>query len=95
MRAATVEPVFAQVKQQMGFRRWTVRGLDKVRTQWSLLATTWNLTVMLRHWRGEAPGACAKPRTPTPPSGRPGLFSFACASRALRSLDPSPLAAAA
>ena len=27
LRAPTVEPVFAQVKQQMGFRRWTVRGL--------------------------------------------------------------------
>jgi len=55
LRAATVEPVFAQAKQQMGFRRWTVRGLEKVRTQWSLIATTWNLRVILRHWHGEAP----------------------------------------
>jgi len=49
-RAPTIEPVFAQIKQQMGFRRWTVRGLQNVRAQWALLATTWNLRVIFRHW---------------------------------------------
>jgi hypothetical protein len=73
LRAATVEPVFAQVKQQMGFRRWTVRGLENVRTQWSLLLTTWNLRVMLRHWRGAAPGGSARGNRPQPaPSPRVG-----------------------
>jgi hypothetical protein len=31
-RSALTEPVFASVEQDMGSRRWTVRGLDKVRT---------------------------------------------------------------
>jgi transposase len=66
MRAATVEPVFAQVKQQMGFRRWTVRGLENVRTQWTLLATTWNLRVLFRHWRA-GPGGHATASRPVPP----------------------------
>jgi transposase len=52
LRAPTVEPVFAQIKQQMGFRRWTVRGLDNTKTQWALLCTTWNLRVIFRHWKG-------------------------------------------
>lgn len=77
LRAATVEPVFAQVKQQMGFRRWTVRGLHNVRTQWSLLATTWNLRVMLRHWGGATTGS-AKSTCPVPPvCGALGAFFLA------------------
>ena len=69
LRAPTVEPVFAQVKQQMGFRRWTVRGLENVRTQWSLLATTWNLKVLLRTWRGGTDGSSSftPGRGPRPP----------------------------
>src|SRR5208337_1897800 len=35
-RKAIIEPVFASIKQAMGFRRWTVRGLENVRTQWAL-----------------------------------------------------------
>lgn len=42
-RSGIVEPVFAWIKQLLGFRRWTVRGLEKVRTQWSLLCLTVNL----------------------------------------------------
>jgi molybdenum-dependent DNA-binding transcriptional regulator ModE len=49
-RGATVEPVFGWVKEAMGFRRWTVRGLDKVKTQWSLLCTAMNLRRMYPHW---------------------------------------------
>ena len=65
-RAPTVEPVFAQIKQQMGFRRWTVCGLQKVRAQWALLATTWNLKVLFRHW-GAAPGGNpSAPKTDRP-----------------------------
>lgn len=102
MRAATVEPVFAQVKQQMGFRRWAFRGLEKVRSQWSMLAITWNLRVMLRHWRGESSGG-AHSRGPTPVgpvrrggfsvARRPKTWANACATM-LRAIFP-PLAAAA
>ena len=31
-RKAIIEPAFAAIKQAMGFRRWTVRGLENVRT---------------------------------------------------------------
>lgn len=67
-RAPTVEPVFAQIKQQMGFRRWTVRGLEKVSTQWDLLATTWNLRVIFRHRSGGTTKTAGLP-SPTGPRG--------------------------
>jgi len=49
-RKAIVEPVFATIKQAMGFRRWTVRGLENVRTQWALLCAALNLKKMYKHW---------------------------------------------
>ena len=49
-RSVIIEPVFASIKQAMGFRRWTVRGLDNVRTQWALLCTTHNLKKLYPHW---------------------------------------------
>ncbi|HEY4249478.1 MAG TPA: hypothetical protein VGM64_21830, partial [Lacunisphaera sp.] len=54
---------------QMGFRRWTLRGLENVRTQWSLLTTTWNLRVLLRHWRGGTNGSSPAPGRPSGPCG--------------------------
>ena len=53
-RCHIIEPVFGQIKQHDGFRRWTVWGLEKVRTQWALLCMTLNLRVLYRRWR--APG---------------------------------------
>jgi len=49
-RKAIIEPAFATIKQAMGFRRWTVRGLENVRTQWSLLCTALNLGKLYQHW---------------------------------------------
>jgi transposase len=49
-RKVIVEPVFATIKQAMGFRRWTVRGLENVRTQWALLCTAFNLKKIYQHW---------------------------------------------
>jgi transposase len=49
-RKAIIEPVFATIKQAMGFRHWTVRGLENVRTQWALLCTTYNLKKIYPHW---------------------------------------------
>jgi hypothetical protein len=49
-RSGLIEPVFATIKQAMGFRRWTVRGLDNVRTQWALLCTAHNLKKLYQHW---------------------------------------------
>jgi len=49
-RKAIIEPVFATRKQAMGFRRWTVRGLENVRTQGALLCAALNLKKMYKYW---------------------------------------------
>jgi transposase len=49
-RGAIIEKVFGWGKQVMGFRRWTVRGLEKVQTQWSLLCTAINFRRLHTHW---------------------------------------------
>ena len=43
MRKAIVEPVFGQIKEQRGFRRFSLRGLEKVRCEWKLVCLTSNL----------------------------------------------------
>lgn len=50
-RQEIIEPRFGQIKQDEGFRRWTVWGLEAVRAQWALLCTTLNLRVIYRRWR--------------------------------------------
>jgi transposase len=50
-RKAIIEPVFGTIKQGMGFRRYTVRGLAKVKTQWSLVCTAFNLRKLHVLWR--------------------------------------------
>jgi hypothetical protein len=42
--------IFGWIKQELGFRRWTVRGFENVRTQWAMLCTTINLRVLYRQW---------------------------------------------
>jgi septal ring factor EnvC (AmiA/AmiB activator) len=37
MRKAVVEPIFGQINEQRGFRRFSVRGPDKVRAEWKLV----------------------------------------------------------
>jgi hypothetical protein len=43
LRKQTVEPVFGQIKQARGFRQFHLRGLEKVRAEWSLICTAHNL----------------------------------------------------
>lgn len=43
LRKQTVEPVFGHIKQARGFRQFHLRGLDKVRAEWSLICTVHNL----------------------------------------------------
>jgi transposase len=50
-RCEIIERRFGQIKQHDGFRRWTVWGLESVRTQWSLLCATLNLRVLYERWR--------------------------------------------
>lgn len=42
-RKQTVEPVFGQIKEARGFRRFLHRGLEKVAAEWALLCTAHNL----------------------------------------------------
>jgi hypothetical protein len=49
-RGQIVERIFGWIKEGFGFRRWTVRGLDNVRTQWSLISTAVNLRILYRSW---------------------------------------------
>jgi hypothetical protein len=48
MRKAIVEPVFGQIKEQRGFRRFSLRGLEKVRAEWKLVCATANLLKLFR-----------------------------------------------
>lgn len=55
LRSQISERRFAQLKQHDGLRRWTVWGLQSVRTQWSMLCSTLNLRVLYRRWRRRRP----------------------------------------
>jgi hypothetical protein len=50
-RMKTVEPVFAVMKELLGFRRYTVGGLDKVRPQWWFVCSLVNLLRIYPLWR--------------------------------------------
>ena len=47
-RKVSVEPVFGQIKDARGFRRFVLRGLEKLRGAWRLVCLTHNL---LTRWR--------------------------------------------
>jgi len=46
LRKQTVEPVFGIIKSVMGFRQFSLRGLEKVSGEWSLVCLAWNLKRM-------------------------------------------------
>ncbi len=46
LRKQTPEPVFGIIKSVLGFRQFSLRGLDKVRAEWSLVTMAWNLKRM-------------------------------------------------
>ena len=45
-RKHTAEPVFGIIKSVLGFRQFLLRGLDKVRGEWSLVTMAWNMKRM-------------------------------------------------
>ena len=47
-RKSIVEPVFGQIKQARGFRRFSLRGFEKVKAEWALVCATHNLLKMYR-----------------------------------------------
>ena len=48
-RKVIVEPVFGQIKEQRGFRRFSLRGLEKVRAEWKLVCAVANLLKLFRY----------------------------------------------
>ncbi len=50
-RKAIVEPPFGQIKEARGFRRFSLRGLPKVRSEWTLVCLTHNLLKLFRATR--------------------------------------------
>jgi transposase len=49
-RKGMIEPIFGQVKQVLGFRQFSMRGLASMRGEWRLMATVHNL---LKLWRND------------------------------------------
>jgi transposase len=47
-RKAIVEPVFGQIKEVRGFRRFSLRGLGNVMSEWDLICLTHNLLKLFR-----------------------------------------------
>lgn len=43
LRKQTVEPVFGIIKQTMGWRRMSMRGLDAAKGEWTLVTMAWNI----------------------------------------------------
>jgi transposase len=50
-RKVIVEPVFGQIKEARGFRRFLLRGLQKIRGEWRLVCLTHNLLKIWRYGR--------------------------------------------
>jgi hypothetical protein len=50
-RKQTIEPVFGQLKEQQGARRFLRRGLAACDAEWKLLCGTHNLLKLWRHIR--------------------------------------------
>jgi transposase len=53
-RKQTVEPVFGQLKEQQGARRFTRRGISACQAEWKLMCGTHNLLKLWRHTHRQA-----------------------------------------
>ncbi len=55
-RKQIVEPVFGQIKETRGFRRFLLRGLQNVSAEWDLICLTHNLLKLFRSGFTPQPG---------------------------------------
>ena len=46
LRKQVPEPVFGIIKSVLGFRQFLLRGVDRVRGEWSLVTMAWNMKRM-------------------------------------------------
>jgi hypothetical protein len=56
-RKGMIEPVFGQLKQVLGFRQFSLRGLGAMRGEWRLMGVVHNLLKLWRHGQEAAPAA--------------------------------------
>jgi transposase len=49
-RKAIVEPIFGIIKQAHNFRRFTYKGIENAKTQWSMICTAVNLRKLFLKW---------------------------------------------
>ncbi len=64
-RKAIVEPVFGQTKEARGFRRFHLRGREKVTAEWYLVCTVHNLGKLFRAGQAGSGGGNRHPARPT------------------------------
>ena len=50
-RKGMIEPIFGQLKQVLGFRQFSLRGLAAMRSEWRLVCAVHNLLKLWRHTR--------------------------------------------
>ena len=68
VRKHTVEPVFGIIKDALGFRRFTLRGLANVSGEWCLMALAYNVKRLHILWRAKpTPANRPKPSSTTGP----------------------------
>ena len=60
LRKQLAEPVFGIIKEQLGARRFLLRGIVNVAAEWTMLATAFNLRTLWKAWRSRA---CPSPQT--------------------------------
>lgn len=71
LRKAIIEPVFGQIKEVRGIRRFRLRGLEHASGEWKLICATHNLLKLFRYRkappkpRGDKPKADARRRSRT------------------------------
>jgi hypothetical protein len=76
MRKAIVEPVFGQIKEQRGFRRFSLRGADNVRREWKLVCLASNLLKLFGSgWEPQTASRSIGGWSCTPPHLQPGIHS--------------------
>ena len=48
LRKQTAEPVFGQIKEAQGIRRFLLRGIEKVQREWQIICASHNLRKMTK-----------------------------------------------